>query len=114
VPALYTMLAKNFEESLAKEKKKKPYVKLLDRHIPKLVGKRIIEKLGWSKIRFFLSGSAPMPEWVLDVFWRRGMLLYEGYGTTENSPVYGFNEVVDKLGSVGKPINTIFDKIERE
>jgi len=111
VPALYTMLAKNFEESLAKEKKKKPYVKLLDRHIPKLVGKRIIEKLGWSKIRFFLSGSAPMPEWVLDVFWRRGMLLYEGYGTTENSPVYGFNEVVDKLGSVGKPINTIFVKI---
>jgi long-subunit acyl-CoA synthetase (AMP-forming) len=39
------------------------------------------------------------------------LLLYEGYGTTENSPVYGFNEVVDKLGSVGKPINTILVKI---
>ena len=114
VPALYTMLAKNFEESLAKEKKKKPLVKLLDRHTPKLVGKRIIKKLGWSKIRFFLSGSAPMPEWVLDVFWRRGMLLYEGYGTTENSPVYGFNEEAGKLGSVGKPINTIFVKIVNE
>ena len=114
VPALYTMLAKNFEESLAKEKKKKLHVKLLDRHSPKLVGKRIIKKLGWSKIRFFLSGSAPMPEWVLDVFWRRGMLLYEGYGTTENSPVYGFNEEAGKLGSVGKPINTIFVKIVNE
>ncbi|HUT45022.1 MAG TPA: class I adenylate-forming enzyme family protein [Sedimentisphaerales bacterium] len=114
VPALYTMLAKNFEESLAKEKKKKPHVKLLDRHTPKLVGKRIIKKLGWSKIRFFLSGSAPIPEWVLDVFWRRGMLLYEGYGTTENSPVYGFNEEAGKLGSVGKPINTIFVKIVNE
>ena len=114
VPALYTMLAKNFEESLAKEKKKKPYVKLLDRFIPKLVGKKIIQKLGWSKIRFFLSGSAPMPEWVLDVFWRRGILLYEGYGTTENSPVYGFNEEAGKLGSVGKPINTIFVKIVNE
>ena len=114
VPALYTMLAKNFEESLSKEKKKKPLVKLLDRHSPKLVGKRIIKKLGWSKIRFFLSGSAPMPEWVLDVFWRRGMLLYEGYGTTENSPVYGFNEEAGKLGSVGKPINTISVKIVNE
>ena len=114
VPALYTMLAKNFEESLAKEKKKKPYVKLLDRYLPKLVGKRIIKKLGWSKIRFSLSGSAPMPEWVLDVFWRRGMLLCEGYGTTENSPVYGFNEDAGKLGSVGKPINTIFVKIVNE
>ena len=111
VPALFTMLAKNFEESLAKEKKKKPHVKLLDRHTPKLVGKKIIKKLGWGKIRFFLSGSAPMPEWVLDVFWRRGMLLYEGYGTTENSPVYGFNEELEGLGSVGKPISTIFVKI---
>jgi len=114
VPALYTMLAKNFEESLAKEKQKKPHVKLLDRHTPKLVGKRIIKKLGWSKVRFFLSGSAPMPEWALDVFWRRGLLLYEGYGTTENSPVYGFNEEAGKLGSVGKPINTISVKIVNE
>jgi len=114
VPALYTMLAKNFEESLIKEKKKNPLVKLLDHHTPKLVGKRIIKKLGWSKIRFFLSGSAPMPEWVLDVFWRRGLLLYEGYGTTENSPVYGFNEEAGTLGSVGKPINTISVKIVNE
>ena len=114
VPALFTMLAKGFEESLAKEKGKKPQVKVFDRYLPKLVGKQIIRKLGWGKIRFFLSGSAPMPRWVLDVFWRRGLLLYEGYGTTENSPVYGFNEVVDKLGSVGKPINTILVKIVDE
>ena len=92
------MLAKNFEESLAKQKEKKPSVKILDRFTPKIVGKKIIQKLGWDKIRFFLSGSAPMPQWVLDVFWRRGLLLYEGYGTTENSPVYGFNEVADYLG----------------
>ena len=114
VPALFTMLAKSFEESLAKEKKKKPYVKLLDRYAPKLVGKKIVKKLSWGKIRFFLSGSATMPRWVLDVFWKRGLLLYEGYGTTENSPVYGFNEEVDRLGSVGKPINTIFVKIVNE
>jgi long-chain acyl-CoA synthetase len=114
VPALFTMLAKGFEESLAREKKTKPHVRLLDRYSPRLVGKHIIRKLGWGKIRFFLSGSAPMPRWVLDVFWRRGLLLYEGYGTTENSPVYGFNEVADKLGSVGKPISTILVKIVDE
>jgi long-subunit acyl-CoA synthetase (AMP-forming) len=78
------------------------------------VGKGIIKKLGWDKIRFFLSGSAPMPKWVLDVFWRRGLLLYEGYGTTENSPVCGFNDSVKKLGSVGKPINTMSVKIVNE
>jgi long-chain acyl-CoA synthetase len=114
VPALFTMLAKGFEESIAREKNTKPLVTLLDRYSPRLLGKQIIKKLGWNKIRFFLSGSAPMPRWVLDVFWRRGLLLYEGYGTTENSPVYGFNEVVGGLGSVGKPINTIFVKIVDE
>jgi long-chain acyl-CoA synthetase len=111
VPALFTVLAKNVEERLTKQKQEKSYLKLLDRHVPKQVGKGIIKKLGWDKIRFFLSGSAPMPKWVLNVFWRRGLPLYEGYGTTENSPVYGFNDNVQGLGSVGKPIDTMFVKI---
>jgi long-chain acyl-CoA synthetase len=114
VPALFTVLAKKFEENLSAVKKQKPLVRLLDRCLPKVVGKRIIKKLGWDRLRFFLSGSAPMPKWVLDVFWRRGILLYEGYGTTENSPVYGFNETVEGLGSVGQPINTILVKIINE
>lgn len=114
VPALFTMLAKNVEEALAKEKKSKPYLKLIDRHSPKTVGKGIIKKLGWDRLRFFLSGSAPMPRWALEVFWRRGVLLYQGYGTTENSPVYGFNEEPDKLGSVGRPLSTLSVKIVDE
>jgi len=114
VPALFTVLAKNVEENLSKLKQKKLLVKLFDRCLPKLVGKRIIRKLGWGKLRFFLSGSAPMPKWVLEVFWRRGILLYEGYGTTENSPVYGFNDNPGKLGSVGKPITTLLVKIVNE
>jgi long-chain acyl-CoA synthetase len=111
VPALFTMLAKSIEESLAKERQENLYVRLLDRHAPKLVGKGIFRKLGWDKLRFFLSGSAPVPKWVLEVFWRRGLLLYEGYGTTENSPVYGFNDNPAGLGSVGKPISTLSVKI---
>ncbi len=114
VPALFTVLAKKVEENLATVKKGNPFVKLLDRCLPKLVGKRMIRRLGWDRLRFLLAGSAPMPKWVLDVFWRRGILLYEGYGTTENSPVYGFNESPRKLGSVGKPINTMLVKIVNE
>ncbi|MHC4244262.1 MAG: AMP-binding protein [Planctomycetota bacterium] len=114
VPALFTVLAKKFEENLSKLKRKNPLVRLLDRCLPKVVGKRILKKLGWDRLRFFLSGSAPMPKWVLDVFWRRGILLYEGYGTTENSPVCSFNESVDSIGSVGQPINTMLIKIINE
>ena len=107
VPALYTVLAKSIEEGLAKQKQKNRLVSFLDRCMPKLVGKSVVRKLGWNKLRFFLSGSAPVPRWVLDVFWTRGLLLYEGYGTTENSPVYGFNDSPGGLGSVGKPISTL-------
>jgi len=114
VPALYTVLAKNIEEGLAKRKKKNPLLRFLDRCVPKLVGKSVVRKLGWDRLRFFLSGSAPVPRWVLDVFWRRGLLLYEGYGTTENSPVYGFNESPRRLGSVGKPISTLTVQIVNE
>ncbi len=114
IPAFFTVLAKKIEESLAKQKEEKPFVKLFDHYLPKLVGKRIIKKQGWGKLRFFLSGAAPMPRWVLEVFWKRGLKLYEGYGTTENSPVYGFNDNPGKLGSVGKPITTLSVKVVNE
>jgi len=114
VPALFTLLAKNIEEGLARQKREKLFVRVLDRYLPKFVGKRIVRKQGWDKLRFSLSGSAPMPKWVLDVFWRRGLLLYEGYGTTENSPVYGFNDSRQRLGSVGKPISTLSVQIVNE
>ncbi len=114
IPALFTTLAKKLEDGLNKQKKEKWLVALLDRYAPRYLGRRIRRKQGWTQLRFFLSGAAPMPRWVLEVLWRRGFRMYEGYGTTENSPVYGFNERLDKLGSVGQPISTLIVKIVDE
>jgi len=114
IPALYTTLAKKIEDGITKQKKEKRIVALLDRFAPRYLGRKIREKLGWSQVRFFLSGAAPMPRWVLEVLWRRGFKMYEGYGTTENSPVYGFNDRLEWLGSVGKPIDTLVVKIVDE
>ena len=114
IPALYTTLAKKLEEGVNKQKKSSRIVALLDRFAPGYIGRKIRQKQGWTRVRFFLSGAAPMPRWVLEVLWRRGFKMYEGYGTTENSPVYGFNERLDTLGSVGKPINTLIVKIVDE
>ncbi len=111
IPALYTTLAKKLEDGIQKQKKEKRCVALLDRFAPRCLGKMIRRKQGWTQVRFFLSGAAPMPRWVLEVLWRRGFKMYEGYGTTENSPVYGFNDRPDKIGSVGKPIDTLIVKI---
>jgi long-chain acyl-CoA synthetase len=122
IPALFAVMAKRIEEELNRQRQKSVLpkgmplgiVRLLDRFFPKLVGKRIVKKLGWERLRFFLSGAAPMPRWVLDIFWKRGLQLREGYGTTENSPVYGLNDNRKKLGSVGRPISTLVVKIVNE
>jgi len=114
IPALFAVMAKRIEEELSRRKEKSALVRFLDRCFPKLVGKRVVKKLGWERLRFFISGAAPVPRWVLDVFWRIGLQLREGYGTTENSPVYGFNANRRKLGSVGRPISTLLVKIADE
>jgi long-chain acyl-CoA synthetase len=114
IPALYTTLAKKLEDGISKQKKESRLIALLDRFAPGYLGRKIRQKQGWTQVRFFLSGAAPMPRWVLEVLWRRGFKMYEGYGTTENSPVYGFNNRPDKVGSVGKPINTLAVKIVSE
>jgi long-chain acyl-CoA synthetase len=114
IPALYTALAKKIEDGVAKQRKDKRIVALLDRFAPRYLGQRIRAKQGWSQVRFFLSGAAPMPRWVLEVLWRRGFRMYEGYGTTENSPVYGFNDRLERLGSVGRPIDTLAVKVVNE
>ena len=75
------------------------------------IKKTWLRRIKWKKLRFCVSGSAPMPMLVLKTFWESGIELREGYGTTENSPVYGFNVDRNKLGSVGKPIPTLSVKI---
>ncbi|MBN2133732.1 MAG: acyl--CoA ligase, partial [Sedimentisphaerales bacterium] len=114
IPALFTTLAKKLDDGLKRQKREKRLLRVLDRFCPKLVGRTIRQKQGWTRLRFFLSGAAPMPRWVLESLWKRGFRMYEGYGTTENSPVYGFNNRPDKLGSVGRPIETLAVKIVDE
>jgi long-chain acyl-CoA synthetase len=114
IPALFTVFAKRVEEAIAGQKQKSWLIKLADRYLPKSLGRIMVKKLGWEKLRFFVSGSAPIPEWVLEAFWKRGIQLWEGYGTTEVSPIYGFNPNHQKLGSVGKPIPTLSVKVVNE
>ncbi len=114
VPALFAFFARQIEQKLAEQKRKSLFVRLADRYLPGLAGKMMVKKSGWEGLRFFVSGSAAVPKWVLEVFWKRNLQLREGYGMTESSPVYGFNENRRKLGSVGRPIPTLMVKIVDE
>ena len=72
---------------------------------PRLIGKKIKESLTDGKLRFFISGSAPLDPKVALGFRRLGIGLLEGYGLTETSPVVCFCDPFSrKAGSVGAPI----------
>ncbi|MCF8104161.1 MAG: AMP-binding protein [Desulfohalobiaceae bacterium] len=81
-----------------------------------LVLKRLRKVLG-GKIRFMVSGSAPMPEWLLDKFQAMGLLILEAYGISENIVPMAINRpYAYKFGTVGKPLpaNEILLSKEKE
>ncbi len=89
--------------------------KLAGRPIPTVLGvkRSIAHKLVYSKIiartggrvRFFVSGGAPLSKEIAEFFYALGLIILEGYGLTETAPVLSVNTLHHlRLGTVGKPM----------
>ena len=77
----------------------------------KLVFSKIVDKTG-GRVRFFVSGGAPLSKDIAEFFYAMGLVILEGYGLTETSPLLSVNTFEAlRLGTVGRPAPGIDVKI---
>lgn len=77
-----------------------------------LVYKKLREKVG-GRIKFFVSGGAPLDKNINKFFWSLGIRILEGYGLTETSPAVCINNFrLIKFGSVGTAFEHTYFKTD--
>jgi len=70
------------------------------------------KRLTGGELKFFVSGGAPLGKELGEFFFSVGLLIIEGYGMTETSPVICCNRLESfKFGSVGLPMPSLETKL---
>jgi long-chain acyl-CoA synthetase len=80
----------------------------------RLVFSKVLEAMG-GNVRIFVSGGAPLGKELATWYAEIGLLVHEGYGLTETSPVIAVNSPrACKLGTVGRPLANVEVRIAED
>jgi long-chain acyl-CoA synthetase len=91
-----------------------PWLALKHRIADPLVFAKVRARMG-GRLRFFVSGGAPLARDLGEFFYGAGILILEGYGLTETSPVISFNQLNRvKFGTVGLAVRGVEIKIAED
>jgi len=128
VPAMPLLIEKIYKGILAGVKAKPPLVRVMFRllmavssfffkvlhvRIGRLFFGSVARELGLQKLRFFVSGGGPISKETIDGMEALGLVVYQGYGLTETSPVVSTScPSHNRPGSVGLPLYNVEVKIE--
>tara|TARA_B100000315_G_scaffold256683_1_gene303204 strand:+ start:4071 stop:5846 length:1776 start_codon:yes stop_codon:yes gene_type:complete len=111
VPRIYEKIYSNLKAAIDS----KPILKI-GLKIPGISGvfkEKLKAAVGFSNLRFAISGAAPINPDILSFFQNLDIPIYEGYGMTENTAGATTNYIGNnKIGSVGKAVPNTEVKIE--
>ncbi|HUO60203.1 MAG TPA: long-chain fatty acid--CoA ligase [Candidatus Acidoferrales bacterium] len=80
----------------------------------KFVFSKVMQSMG-GRVRIFISGGAPLGRELAEWYAKIGIVIHEGYGLTETSPVIALSTpLAHKLGSVGRPLPNIQVRIAED
>ena len=80
----------------------------------RLVFEKIRQGLG-GRVRYLVSGSAPLPVYLAEFFHGVGLPIIEGYGLTETAPILTVNPPgAARAGTVGKPLPNVEIRIAED
>ncbi|MCZ6679084.1 MAG: long-chain fatty acid--CoA ligase [Candidatus Poribacteria bacterium] len=101
-------------QAIQQKRKPSPILRLKAGLANKLVFKKLHAATG-GRLRFFVSGGAPLPKSIAEFFHAAGILILEGYGLTETAPVISVNRPDQwKFGTVGPVIPNVEVRIAED